>query len=229
MICYRAEPNWYTSLFSKHGSLPQLNGKKCKYHWKQEVSRSTKWDTARQRSLTQRWKHGCYQARTWHGGNTRANEWVGEAKLTRLHTAWCQSHEILQKTKPCRQQRISDSRQQICDCQRGRRRRRGDVEFEISRRKLSHKERWMTRLLYSTGKNIQYPGINHNGKNMKKNIYICITESLCCRNQHNTVNQLYFNKTIFLKRSMKTKNWGSRGMDGGNRGLLGQWNSPVPC
>ena len=119
-----------------------LNGKKCKYHWKQEVSRSTKWDTARQRSLTQRWKHGCYQARTWHGGNTRANEWVGEAKLTRLHTAWCQSHEILQKTKPCRQQRIGDSRQQICDCQRGRRRRRGDVEFEISRRKLSHKDEW---------------------------------------------------------------------------------------
>ena len=41
-------------------------------------------------------------------------------------------------------------------------------------------------LLYSIGNYIQYPGINHNGKeykNMKKKnayIYIYITESLCC-------------------------------------------------
>ena len=26
---------------------------------------------------------------------------------------------------------------------------------------------------------IQYPVINHNGKNMKSNVYMCITESLC--------------------------------------------------
>ena len=30
---------------------------------------------------------------------------------------------------------------------------------------------------YSAGNYIQYPVINHNEKNMKKNIYICITES----------------------------------------------------
>ena len=29
-------------------------------------------------------------------------------------------------------------------------------------------------LLYSTGNYIQYPVINHNGKNMKKNVYIYI-------------------------------------------------------
>ena len=38
--------------------------------------------------------------------------------------------------------RIGDSREQICDCQRGRRQERGNVEFEISRRKLSHKDKW---------------------------------------------------------------------------------------
>ena len=51
-------------------------------------------------------------------------------------------------------------------------------------------------LLYSTGISIQYPVVNHNGKEYEKNIYICITESLCCAAEikHNTVNQLYFNK-----------------------------------
>ena len=34
-------------------------------------------------------------------------------------------------------------------------------------------------LLYNTGKYIQHPVINHNGKNMQKNVYTCITESLC--------------------------------------------------
>ena len=34
-------------------------------------------------------------------------------------------------------------------------------------------------LLYSTGKYIQYPVINHNGKEYEKNIYIYTTESLC--------------------------------------------------
>ena len=42
-------------------------------------------------------------------------------------------------------------------------------------------------LLYSTGNYIQYPMINHNGKeNFKKNVYICITESLCCTAEINT-------------------------------------------
>ena len=47
-------------------------------------------------------------------------------------------------------------------------------------------------LLYSTGKYIQYPVINHNGKEYEKvyihmpNVYICITESLCCTRETNT-------------------------------------------
>ena len=37
-------------------------------------------------------------------------------------------------------------------------------------------------LLYSTENCVQYPMINHNGKEyvFKKNVSICITESLCC-------------------------------------------------
>ena len=37
-------------------------------------------------------------------------------------------------------------------------------------------------LLYSTGNYIQYPVINHNEKE-----YICITESLCCTAEMNTL------------------------------------------
>ena len=44
-----------------------------------------------------------------------------------------------------------------------------DWEFEVIRRKLLHIE-WMDNkvLLYSTGNYIQCPGINHNGKEYKK-------------------------------------------------------------
>ena len=31
-----------------------------------------------------------------------------------------------------------------------------------------------------TGSYIQYPGINHSENNVKKNVYMCITESICC-------------------------------------------------
>ena len=41
-------------------------------------------------------------------------------------------------------------------------------------------------LLYSTGNYIPYPVINQNRKNMKNNVYICITESLCCTAEINT-------------------------------------------
>ena len=45
-------------------------------------------------------------------------------------------------------------------------------------------------LLYTTGNYIQYPEINHNGKECKKE-YIDITESLCCTEEtNNIVNQL---------------------------------------
>ena len=42
-------------------------------------------------------------------------------------------------------------------------------------------------LLYSTEIYTQYPIINHNGKEYKKkNVYICITESLCCTPETDT-------------------------------------------
>ena len=66
---------------------------------------------------------------------------------------------------------------------RGRERgREMDWEFGVTRCKLLHLE-WIDNkvLMYSTGNYIQSPGINHNGKEYKKkNVYMCITESLCC-------------------------------------------------
>ena len=41
--------------------------------------------------------------------------------------------------------------------------------------------------LYSTGNNIQYPVINQNWKNMKKNIYLCTTESLALQKKFSSV------------------------------------------
>ena len=52
-----------------------------------------------------------------------------------------------------------------------------DWELGVSRCKLLHLE-WTNNkvLLYSTGDYVQYPVINHKAKN----VYMCITESLCC-------------------------------------------------
>ena len=61
-----------------------------------------------------------------------------------------------------------------------------DWEFGISRCKLVYIgwiNNWV--LLYSTGNYIQYPVINHNGKEYEKE-YMCITESLCCTAEINT-------------------------------------------
>ena len=62
-----------------------------------------------------------------------------------------------------------------------------DWEFGVGRCKLLHIE-WIDNkvLLYSTGNYIQYPVTNHNGKNIKKNVYMYITESLCCTAEINT-------------------------------------------
>ena len=62
-----------------------------------------------------------------------------------------------------------------------------DWEFGVSRYRLLHIE-WIDNkvLLYSTGNYIQYPVTNHNGKNIKKNVYMYITESLCCTAEINT-------------------------------------------
>ena len=57
-------------------------------------------------------------------------------------------------------------REQTCDCQAGEGvRGRMDWEFGMSRCKLLYIE-WINNkvLLYSTGNYIQYPVINHNGK-----------------------------------------------------------------
>ena len=54
-----------------------------------------------------------------------------------------------------------------------------DWEFQVSKCKLLH-IKWINNkvLMYSTRNYIQYPGINHNGKNTKNNVYLYITESL---------------------------------------------------
>ena len=49
-------------------------------------------------------------------------------------------------------------------------------------------------LLYSTENCIQYPVINHNGKEYEKKIHICIIESLLYTEIKITLN-LYFNKS----------------------------------
>ena len=61
-------------------------------------------------------------------------------------------------------------------------------EFGVSRCKLLCIE-WIDNkvLLYSTGNYIQYPGINHNGKEYEKEYEKeSITESLCCVAEINT-------------------------------------------
>ena len=63
-----------------------------------------------------------------------------------------------------------------------------DWEVGVSRCKLLYME-WINNkvLLYSTGNYIQYPVINHHGKEYEKEyIYICITESLYCTEEINT-------------------------------------------
>ena len=54
-----------------------------------------------------------------------------------------------------------------------------DWEFGVSRCKLLY-AKWINfkALLYSTVNYIQYPVINHNGENMKKNVYICIISNI---------------------------------------------------
>ena len=100
-------------------------------------------------------------------------------------------------------------REQICGCHQGSRT-GGEKDWEsgINRRKLAQTG-WINKtLLYSTGNYIQYPEINHNGKEYKKEyIYICvcvyITESLCytAEIKCNIVSQLYFNNFL-----LKNKN-----------------------
>ena len=66
-----------------------------------------------------------------------------------------------------------------------------DWEFGIGRCKILYVE-WLNKkvMMYSTGNYIQYPMINCNGEEYKNYIYITL---LYTRNEHNFVNQHYFN------------------------------------
>ena len=74
--------------------------------------------------------------------------------------------------------------------------------------KLLHLE-WISNevLLYRTGKFIQSPGVDHDGNNIKKCIYMYDWVTwLYSRNWHNIVKQLYFNKK-FLKECIYMYDW----------------------
>ena len=74
-------------------------------------------------------------------------------------------------------------REQICGCQGDGGVGGKDWELGISRSKLVNIG-WLNNkvLLYSAGNYIQYPVVNQNGKEYRKEyIYIyCVIESLCC-------------------------------------------------
>ena len=85
-----------------------------------------------------------------------------------------------------KQKQTDRHREQTCGCQGGEIRTGGlDWELGTSRYKLLY-IKWINNkvLFYSTGNYIQYPVINHSGKEYKINIYI--TESLCCTPEINT-------------------------------------------
>ena len=87
-----------------------------------------------------------------------------------------------------------------------------DWEFGISRRKLLYIGWINTKvLLYSTGNYIPYPVINYNGKEYEKESACVWVTLLYSRNEHNTVHQLYFDKT-------KTRKKRKRGTS-----LVAQW------
>ena len=60
-------------------------------------------------------------------------------------------------------------------------------EFGVSGCKLLPVERINNKvLLQSTGDDIQCPEVGHNGNKRKKDVYMCVTESLCCTAEINT-------------------------------------------
>ena len=69
-----------------------------------------------------------------------------------------------------KQNQTHSCREHTCGCQEGD---VGGMEFGISRGKLLYLG-WINNkvLLYSTVNYIQYPMINHNGKEYEKNIYM---------------------------------------------------------
>ena len=63
-------------------------------------------------------------------------------------------------------------------------------------------------LLYSTGNDTQYLIITYNGRKDKKrihiSIYICITESLCCTPETNTLQINHISIKVFQKLKIKS-------------------------
>ena len=73
---------------------------------------------------------------------------------------------MTQMNTPMKQKQTNRHREQICGCQaRGGSRRWKNWEFVINKCKLLYIG-WINNkvLLYNTGNHIQYPMINHNGK-----------------------------------------------------------------
>ena len=87
---------------------------------------------------------------------------------------------MTQRNLSMKQKQIHRHREHTCGFKAGE---EINWKFGISRCRLSYVE-WINKiLLHSTGNCIQYPVINHNGITL-----------LNKRNEHNTVNQWYFNK-----------------------------------
>ena len=82
---------------------------------------------------------------------------------------------MTQMNIPVNQKQTHRHRKQTCGCQgRGACERDGVQEAGASRCKLVDKQ-WTDKvLLYSTGNQVQYPMINHSGKNILKIMYICV-------------------------------------------------------
>ena len=75
-----------------------------------------------------------------------------------------------------------------------------DWEFGMSRCKQLYIDWTNSEVLYCIvqGTTFSIPGINHNEKDSEKEcIQICITESLCCTLEINSINHLYFSKNNF--------------------------------
>ena len=89
---------------------------------------------------------------------------------------------------PMKQKQTHRHREQTCGCQgRGEQGREGwgvqNQQWQTNIQRMD-KQQGPTVL----HRDIQYPVINHNGKEYEKEyIYICITESLCCTAEINTL------------------------------------------
>ena len=85
------------------------------------------------------------------------------------------------ETESVKQKQNLRHREQTGGCQGGEGWRRDGGEVGVSRGKLLYIE-WKSNkvLTHSTEKYSQYPMLNHNEKEYKKELDICITESFCC-------------------------------------------------